>query len=308
KTYSSTGSDESAILCKTASVTGTIINPTVTKSGDTSSADNSSFYGQNASILATAGTLDVKGGTIQSTGEGAPGLCGYSGGKVNAADTTISTTKNAAGGIHACGGGTVNAWNLNVATSGEHSALIRSDRGGGTMRVDGGTYRSTGDGSPAIYSTADIAVHNATLSASGSEAASIEGKNAIRLFDCNLTGKMSDSAQNDNTWGVILYQSMSGDSIVGTSEFSMVGGTLDIENGGYFHTNSTSSEFLLDGVSLEHTNNDSYEYLIRCCENKRWNSGAGSTCNFTCIDQTMSGKVLYDSASSLSLYLTGSTC
>lgn len=176
------------------------------------------------------------------------------------------------------------------------------------MRVDGGTYRSTGDGSPAIYSTADIAVHNATLSASGSEAASIEGKNAIRLFDCNLAGKMSDSAQNDNTWGVILYQSMSGDSIVGTSEFSMVGGTLDIENGGYFHTNSTSSEFLLDGVSLEHTNNDSYEYLIRCCENKRWNSGAGSTCNFTCIDQTMSGKVLYDSASSLSLYLTGSTC
>ncbi|MFA6874581.1 MAG: hypothetical protein WCR16_03110, partial [Bacilli bacterium] len=222
KTYSSTGSDESAILCKTASVTGTIINPTVTKSGDTSSADNSSFYGQNASILATARTLDVKGGTIQSTGEGAPGLCGYSGGKVNAADTTISTTKNAAGGIHACGGGTVNAWNLNVATSGEHSAPIRSDRGGGTMRVDGGTYRSTGDGSPAIYSTADIAVHNATLSASGSEAASIEGKNAIRLFDCNLTGKMSDSAQNDNTWGVILYQSMSGDSIVGTSEFSMV--------------------------------------------------------------------------------------
>ena len=175
------------------------------------------------------------------------------------------------------------------------------------MRVDGGAYNSTGDGSPAIYSTADIAVHNATLNASGSEAASIEGKNSIRLFDCDLTGNMSDSEQNDNTWGVILYQSMSGDSTVGTSEFAMVGGKLNIKNGGYFHTNSTSSEFLLDNVTLSHENNDSYEYLIRCCGNKRWNSGAGSTCNFTCVDQTMTGKVIYDSASTLNLYLTGST-
>jgi hypothetical protein len=196
---------------------------------------------------------------------------------------------------------------MTVSTAGEHSAPIRSNRGGGTMRVDGGAYNSTGDGSPAIYSTADIAVHNATLNASGSEAASIEGKNSIRLFDCDLTGNMSDSEQNDNTWGVILYQSMSGDSTVGTSEFAMVGGKLNIKNGGYFHTNSTSSEFLLDNVTLSHENNDSYEYLIRCCGNKRWNSGAGSTCNFTCVDQTMTGKVIYDSASTLNLYLTGST-
>jgi RES domain-containing protein len=95
---------------------------------------------------------------------------------------------NAAGGIHACGGGKVNAWDLNVNTAGQHSAAIRSDRGGGTMRVDGGTYNSTGAGSPAIYSTADIAIHDATLKATGSEAASIEGKNTIKLFDCNLTG------------------------------------------------------------------------------------------------------------------------
>lgn len=175
------------------------------------------------------------------------------------------------------------------------------------MRVDGGTYNSTGAGSPAIYSTADIAIHDATLKATGSEAASIEGKNTIKLFDCNLTGKMPDSSENDNTWGVILYQSSSGDSTVGTSEFSMVGGSLDIQNGGFFHTNSTASEFLFDNVSLTHTNNDSYEYLIRCCGNKRWNSGAGSTCNFTTIDQTMNGKVIYDSASTLNLYLTGSS-
>lgn len=69
--------------------------------------------------------------------------------------------------------------------------------------------------SPAVYSTADIAVHDATLTANGSEAVCIEGRNSLRLFDCDLTGNMSDNEQNDCTWNVILYQSMSGDSEVG---------------------------------------------------------------------------------------------
>ena len=56
------------------------------------------------------------------------------------------------------GGGTLYGWDLDVETNGESSAAIRSDRGGGTMVVDGGTYVSNGVGSPAIYSTADIAV------------------------------------------------------------------------------------------------------------------------------------------------------
>ncbi|MDD6240630.1 MAG: hypothetical protein PUA93_03480 [Eubacteriales bacterium] len=295
------------MLVKTSGVTATEINPTITKSGDTSSADNSSFYGQNASMLATNGTLNVKGGTISSTAEGGAGIAAYSSGTVNIADTTITTTANAAGGLHACGGGTLNAWDVTATTAGEHSAAIRSDRGGGTMRVEGGTFKSTGSGSPAIYSTANIAVKGATLTATGSEAASIEGKNSIRLFDCTLSGKMQDSSQNDNTWGVILYQSMSGDSEVGTSEFDMVGGTLDIQNGGYFHTNSTTAKFLLHDVTLSHTNNDSYEYLIRACGNSRWNSGKGSEVNFTADTQNMTGLVQYDSASSLSLYLVNSS-
>ena len=43
------------------------------------------------------------------------------------------------------------AWDLNVETKGESSAAIRSDRGGGTMVVDGGTYTSNGVGSPAVW-------------------------------------------------------------------------------------------------------------------------------------------------------------
>lgn len=91
------------------------------------------------------------------------------------------------------------------------------------MVVDGGSYTSNGTGSPAVYSTADIAVNNADLTANGSEAVCIEGLNSLHLFDTDLTGNMSDDEQNDCTWNVILYQSMSGDSEVGNSTFEMDG-------------------------------------------------------------------------------------
>ncbi len=105
-------------------------------------------------------------------------------------------------------------------------AAIRSDRGGGTMTVNGGSYTSNGTGSPAVYSTADITVSDATLTANGSEAVCIEGLNSLKLTNCDLTGNMQDLSQNDCTWNVILYQSMSGDSEVGNSTFSMTGGSL----------------------------------------------------------------------------------
>ena len=143
----------------------------------------------------------------------------YDDGVVYVADTEIATKQGTSGGIHAAGGGTLYAWDVTAETDGGSSAAIRSDRGGGTMVVDGGTYTSNGDGSPAIYSTADIAVNNAKLTAGNSEAICIEGLNSIRLFDSDLTGNMPDQSQNDCTWNVILYQSMSGDSEEGNSIF-----------------------------------------------------------------------------------------
>lgn len=92
------------------------------------------------------------------------------------------------------------------------------------------TYTSNGVGSPAIYCTANIAINNATLTANGSEAVCIEGLNSLHLFDCDLSGNMSDDDQNDCTWGVIVYQSMSGDSEVGNSTFQMTGGKLSTGN------------------------------------------------------------------------------
>lgn len=307
----STGTDENAALISSGANV-TLDNDTITRTSDSSTGgDNSSFYGVGAAVIATDGTAYVKDGTVTTDAAGGAGLFAYGDGTVYASGTTVKTTQDTSGGIHVAGGGTLYGWDLDVETNGESSAAIRSDRGGGTMVVDGGTYVSNGVGSPAIYSTADIAVSNATLTANGSEAICIEGLNSIHLYDCDLTGNMSDLDQNDNTWTVILYQSMSGDSEVGNSTFQMDGGSLTSENGGVFYTTNTESTITLSNVDI--TYNDDNEFFLQCTGNtnqRGWGqSGAnGADCHFTGISQDMQGDVIWDSISDLDFYLTeGST-
>ena len=303
----STGTDENAALVSSgANVTFNNIDIT-RNSSDSTGGDNSSFYGVGAALLATDGNAYVKGGTVTTDAAGGAGLFAYGDGTVYAADTTIKTTQDTSGGIHAAGGGKLYAWDLNVETDGESAAAIRSDRGGGTMVVDGGTYTSNGVGSPAVYCTADIAVKDATLTANGSEAVCIEGLNSLHLFNCDLTGNMSDLSQNDSTWTVILYQSMSGDSEVGNSTFQMDGGTLTSKNGGVFYTTNTESDITLKDVDITYNNDN--EYFLRCTGNnieRRWGeSGAnGADCDFTAISQDMEGSVIWDTISQLDFYMT----
>ena len=307
ETIESTGTDENAALISSGANV-TLDNDTITRtSADSQGGDNSSFYGVGAAVLATDGTAYVKDGSVTTDAAGGAGLFAYGDGTVYASDTTVKTAQDTSGGVHVAGGGTLYGWNLDVETNGESSAAIRSDRGGGTMVIDGGNYVSNGVGSPAIYSTADIAVSNATLTANGSEAVCIEGLNSIHLYHCDLTGNMSDLDQNDNTWTVILYQSMSGDSEVGNSTFQMDGGSLTSENGGVFYTTNTESTITLNNVDINY--NDENEFFLQCTGNtnqRGWGqSGAnGADCHFTGISQDMQGNVIWDSISDLDFYLT----
>ena len=307
ETIESTGTDENAArISSGASVT--LDNDTITRtSEDSKGGDNSSFYGVGAAVLATDGTAYVKDGSVTTDAAGGAGLFAYGDGTVYASGTIVKTTQDTSGGVHVAGGGTLYGWDLDVETNGESSAAIRSDRGGGTMVIDGGNYVSNGVGSPAIYSTADIAVSNATLTANGSEAICIEGLNSIHLYDCDLTGNMSDLDQNDNTWTVILYQSMSGDSEVGNSTFQMDGGSLTSENDGVFYTTNTESTITLNNVDINY--NDENEFFLQCTGNtnqRGWGQSGvnGADCHFTGISQDMQGDVIWDSISDLDFYLT----
>ena len=308
----STGMDENAVLLATAGVRVSLEDVTITRtSADSTGGDASSFYGVGAAALVTAGTLTITGSTIETDAAGGAGVFAYGEGTARVSDSTIRTEQDAAGGVHVAGGGTLYATNLIVETQGESSAAIRSDRGGGVLIVDGGSYSTSGSGSPAVYSTAEITIDNATLTASGSEAVCIEGANSVRLTDCTLRGNMADLPQNDCTWTVILYQSMSGDAEPGTSVFEMTGGSLYSENGGLFYTTNTASVFRLTGVEIECAADCAF--LLRCTGNRNqrgWGSAGanGATCTFTACDQLLAGDVLWDSISSLDFYLTeGST-
>ena len=311
KTYSSTGTDENAVHV-TDGANVTLKDATVSRESEESQGgDSSSFYGIGAAVLTTDGISYIRGGKVNTNAKGGAGIFSYGDGTTYVSDTTISTKKDTSGGLHVAGGGKLFAWDVTATTQGESSAAIRSDRGGGTMVVDGGTYTSNGTGSPAVYSTADIAVHNADLTANNSESVCIEGLNSLRLFDCNLTGNMKEDSQNDCTWNVILYQSMSGDSEVGNSTFEMDGGTLTAKNGGMFYTTNTESTIRLSNVDITYAKDN--DFFLKCTGNSNqrgWGTSGsnGADCNFTADNQKMEGDVIWDSISQLDFYMSnGST-
>ncbi len=312
--YSSTGDDENALRIDGATVT--LDSVTVDKStGSSSNTEDGDFYGQNAALLATNGAnVTIKNATVNSSAQNGNGIFSYgTGTTVNVSDSTITTTADNSGGIQTTGGGTTNATNLTVNTSGNSAAAIRSDRGGGTVVVGNGTYTSNGYNSPAVYSTADVTVSNASLTANNSESLVIEGKNSIKLNNCDVSGNMSStegSSSDENVHNVMIYQSMSGDAEVGTSEFDMTGGSLTGNNGDMFYITNTHSIINLSNVDI--TNKDADAYLMRVTGNsaaRGWGkAGAnGAQVEFTASNQTLNGDIAVDTVSTLNMTLTDSS-
>ena len=294
---------ESAVLVdgKEVSISGT----TVSKTGD-SDGEDSDFYGTNAAVLAVnGGTLSISEADITTDGTHANGVFSYGEGTtVNISDSAITTTGNNSGGLMTTGGGTMNATNLTVSTSGNSSASIRSDRGGGTVNVDKGSYSTAGVGSPAIYSTADITVSDATLSASNSEAVVIEGGNSVTLNNVNATGNdASLNGQSTVKTNVLIYQSMSGDASEGKSVFSMTGGSLTSLTGTMFHVTNTTTTIDLSGVDFTYAD-DSDDFIVISEDSwgRAGSNGGHVTLNLDA--QEAEGNALVDQSSDLALNLT----
>lgn len=313
--FSSTNADENAILVF-GEIESSLTNITVTKTGDSDGGDNTSFYGTNSAILAKDGaTLTIKNANITTDATGANGVFSYGGSAttnnsasdgttVNISDSTITTSKDNSGGIMTTGGGVMNAENLTITTAGTSSAAIRSDRGGGTVTVNKGTYKTTGKGSPAIYSTADITVKNATLIATASEGAIIEGKNSITLENVTLTDTNNELNGQSTTYkNVFLYQSMSGDAASGKAVFTAKNSTITTNKGDSFYVTNTTAEINLENNKI--INNDTDGNFLRIQADSWGNSGSnGGTVTLNMTNQTASGNIVVDSISKLTMNLT----
>ena len=305
ETYTASGDDESALDLggsAVASVSDALIAKT---GGNASSADAASFRGLNAAVrVYDTASLTLEGCTIEASASNATGVFAYDGGEVVMKDCTVNVTGGGAGGVQVAGGGTLTGENLTVSS--KSKAAIRSDRGGGTMILSGGTYTSTGtNGCPVIYSTADITVSDAVCVSEASRAVIIEGKNSVTLENCTLSGNDQSTKANSVKANVLLYQSASGDASVGTSIFTMRRGSMTCLSGSMFYVTNTDSVISLEDAAL--TLSEDGTLLI--CSAGRWGKDErnGGNCTLNAASQTLEGTILVDSISSLDLHFTAST-
>ena len=316
--YTSSTKDENAILVN-GNIEATLKNITINKTGDSDGGDNTSFYGTNSAILATGGanlTLDNLNVTTSATG--ANGIFSYGGSAstnstsqggttINISNSKITTTKDNSGGIMTTSGGVMNAQNLEINTSGTSSAAIRTDRGGGTVTVDEGAYTTTGQGSPTIYSTADVTVKNATLKATTSEGIVIEGKNSVTLDNVTLEDTNNKLNGKSTTYkNIFLYQSMSGDADTGVATFKSSNSKITTNKGDTLYVTNTKASITLENNTI--VNNDTTGNFLRIQKDSWGNSGSnGGEVTLTLKNQKVTGNIIVDSISTLDLSLENSS-
>lgn len=316
--FTSSNKDENAVLI-TGNIKSTLSNITISKTGDSDGGDNTSFYGTNSGILAKSGAnVTIKNATIKTDATGANGVFSYGGSAttnntktdnttINISNSKITTTKDNSGGIMTTGGGIMKTTNLKITTAGTSSAAIRSDRGGGTVTVNKGTYKTTGKGSPVVYSTADITVKNATLISEASEGLIIEGKNKITIDNVKLTDTNNTLNGQSTTYkNIFIYQSMSGDADEGTSEFSAKDSTITTNKGDTIYVTNTKTKISLENNKF--INNDPQSNFIRIQKDSWGNSGSnGGDVELELTNQKVSGNIVVDSLSTLNMTLMKSS-
>ena len=197
----------------------TMTDCTLTKTGSGSSGDNSSFYGNNSTIYAGSASssgyssttsasgakIIISGGSITSSSQGANAVFATNGATIEADGITIVNNSSVSRGLHATYGGIIKASNVDITTNEATSSTIATDRGGGTVTVNGGTATANGSKSAVIYSTGTMSATDLVGKSAKGEIAVIEGDNSISMTNCTMTSGSSER-------GLLMMQSGSGDA------------------------------------------------------------------------------------------------
>ena len=274
---------------------------TISTTGRSSSSDNSSFQGLNAIVLSRdQSKINMSGNKLTSSGAGANAVFAYGKSVISSERDVINCTGPYAHGLMASGGGTIVASDVNVHTEGANSGAVATDRGSGIITVNRGKISTTGMDSPALYSTGKITVSDAELSATGAEMAVIEGSNSIALKRSNMSSTKPDK------WGVMIYQSFSGDAEGVDGNFSMEDGSLsytDAKGPLFFVTNSVAN------IHLKNVEITAPSGILLKATTGRWGhkGSNGGRANLTVESQTLNGSLVADSLSTVSLSLLGNS-
>jgi len=300
KTYSSSAASENALLVE--GWDSTLTNITVEKTWDSDWWDSADFYGTNAAVMVKDGSLTIKDSTITSNASHWNAVFAYGEGSVVISDSTITTKKDTSWWIMVTGWWTLVANDLIVTTAWNSSAPIRSDRWWGTMTVNGWTYTSNWVGSPAIYSTADITVNDATLVSNVSEWVVVEGKNSVTLNNVDVTSNNTKHNWKSTTYKwIFLYQSVSWDAEEWTAEFEAKDSNIVTKNGDTFFVTNTSAKITLENNTIT---NSVWDFLRieAWAWWKTWSNGWNVV--LTLINQDAEWDIIVDDISSLEMNIT----
>ena len=233
--------------------------------------------------------------------------------EANIKNVKITTHSDKSRGLDATYNGAINAENVIINTDGQSCAALATDRGDGQVHVKNseintGVSKTSGRGSPLIYSTGNITAENTKGTSYVSQIACIEGKNSIELTNCDMTGFAEGNRQDGDKYvdlgGIFIYQSMSGDADVGTSTFTAKNSKLTIaedssvsKEAPMFHITNTACVINLENTELSF---NSGVFLESSSQNQWGNEGSnGGTCELNTENENIAGNVIVDSISSL---------
>lgn len=290
----------------------TITNATIVKSGTpTSVGDSQNFYGLNSAVVAVGSNavITMGGCSISPSSSGSNAIFSGAGGTVNVSDTVINNTGSGnSRGLHATYGGTISATGMTITTYGKNSAAVATDRGGGTVTITGTASNpcvltTSGQDSPCLYSTGTIKATYCEGSASAAQAMVIEGSNVIVVKNCTLSGKNHSNSSYSVDWGAImLYQSMSNDSVGGEPYLELVDSTiinLDGSSPMFYVTNAKATVYI-DNVTF---NNDAGNGQFLNTTTTRWTS-TDETLILYLINETLGSQSVVLANSSTSILTT----
>ena len=256
-----------------------------------------------------------EGGQTPGNGGGDPSGASDVSGNTQATikNVKITTHSDKSRGLDATYKGKINAENIIINTDGQSCAALATDRGEGEVHVKNseintGVSKTSGRGSPLIYSTGNITVENSKGTSYVSQIACIEGKNSIGVTNSDLTvyseGNRKDGDNYVDLGGIFIYQSMSGDADVGTSLFTAKDSKLTIpqeslvyKEAPMFHVTNTACVIDLKNTEFSF---GSGTFLEVSSQNQWGTTGSnGGNAELKTDSEKIDGNVIVDNISSL---------
>ena len=167
--------------------------------------------------------------------------------------------------------------------------------GGGTITSEKCKLVTTGQASPALYSTGSLIGNELYGEAKASEAIVIEGQNEVILENSTMIGSLN---------GAMLYQSFSGDAQGLGAVMVMKGGHFAAKKGALIYVTNNKADVVLDKVSVQASSG-----ILAKAASDRWGRSGqnGGHLTLHAVNEAMSGEIVADDGSSILAELTQKT-